>query len=775
MYRIKTKVPNKSNRRIVRISNEYTCEIIYSYNLLCKYSQYTENKKYDFNHIDFCVDKAYKKIQFYSIDTTLNNDSTNHSKCLYSSQNYQGDGLSVKDIKIDWYKTASLFTFILPDGKKIKISYKKNVDNSVSIRTISYLDEKDVVVDTIKCVNCGGSVDGNLVTFNLVFYEKKTSPFDFTIQYTHYNDLYNIYFDGIDREDKTKNCFYSIYDVNNSFVESGNTTWSNTILSDGITERFCFDYTGVYDQTEKMPVYSNLNIFNKSEYDTVNENSHILVFRRNNFTEFNKKMGSGYPFDTYGTSLFIVTQSNTKNDKISLMYSGGVTRWNKGEDCFADDLTNDSCKVIYNKLKQITGLTDIKFKNLYDIWKSEVYNFGKNTIDIPVEMNAMFGLNSNQEDLFNNDYVNNVIEESINKPIDYEKRQFVMNYLTNRDSTTNNDYVIDITDTKFEWNEGKLKIGGNINDDDNLFLVNNLTFDLYFRDRNVVEQYIKDGVNYVDFGDWETGDENYWFDQNIEDNGFPSKMGGDLLGNLGFNDDDVYYQKDSLKKSFLRLSVYDSPHREIQKLLCYSTLFFDTNVLYKKYVDFYLKNKGVKRNGIQYVFNDGSELKASFTCANKFKQDASSDGFYLYLFDKVVEGDVYTTLYLKVEFNNAKTGKTVPLMWPGETDEVSSGYYINDGVYSGTTTSRNWGGNGSKPYLKKCPVNYVTTYTENGKKTKEINSQKLLNDLYIPIGVKYNFKTNEYNWFIINHKRVNICPNNDGNIKLVLFEPRINE
>jgi hypothetical protein len=114
-------------------------------------------------------------------------------------------------------------------------------------------------------------------------------------------------------------------------------------------------------------------------------------------------------------------------------------------------------------------------------------------------------------------------------------------------------------------------------------------------------------------------------------------------------------------------------------------------------------------------------------------------------------------------------------MWPGETDEVSSGYYINDGVYSGTTTSRNWGGNGSKPYLKKCPANYVTTYTENGKKTKEINSQKLLNDLYIPIGVKYNFKTNEYNWFIINHKRVNICPNNDGNIKLVLFEPRINE
>ena len=103
----------------------------------------------------------------------------------------------------------------------------------------------------------------------------------------------------------------------------------------------------------------------------------------------------------------------------------------------------------------------------------------------------------------------------------------------------------------------------------------------------------------------------------------------------------------------------------------------------------------------------------------------------------------------------------------------------NDTRYSNATGNR---------YLKKCPKNYVenkTRYDENGKpvldesgKTityKEVKMKELLDNLYIPIGVKYNFQTKEYVWFILNWVRANICVKGDGNLKLVLFEPRINE
>ena len=361
--------------------------------------------------------------------------------------------------------------------------------------------------------------------------------------------------------------------------------------------------------------------------------------------------------------------------------------------------------------------------------------------------------------------------------------------------------ILDLLCNCVLWNSDKQKVNKGIyyviiidnriynilfNDDKYLHIANSLTFDLYFRERNVEETTIGyDGVLYNDYGAWETGDENYWFDYKIEDSGIPTTLGGDLLGNLGFTDEDVLYQKDCLKKSFLRLSIYDSPNRETQKLLYYSTLFFDTNVLYKKYVDYYVLNNGskqvkykdeenneyVEEHGVQYVYREESGLKASFTCTNKFNSSASSDGFYAYLFDTTVQGSNYTQLYLKVEFNNAKTGKTVPFIWPGETNNSGDGYtLIGDYNSDITITDTRNGKNGSK-WLKKCPQNFIED-TSYGSQPKMV---ELLNSLYIPIGVKYNFITKEYVWFILNTTRANICPLMDGNLKLVLFEPRINK
>ena len=161
------------------------------------------------------------------------------------------------------------------------------------------------------------------------------------------------------------------------------------------------------------------------------------------------------------------------------------------------------------------------------------------------------------------------------------------------------------------------------------------------------------------------------------------------------------------------------------------------------------------------MYRDDSDLRVSFTCSNKFNTESSSDGFYIYLFDKIIEGNGYTTLYLKVEFNNAKTGKTVPFLWPGETEYGEKlGYCLNP-----------FGKNGNNykfKALKMCPKDYEVAETSSGLTgITKVDINKLLNDLYIPICVKYNFETREFVWFIKCDYRYNICPNNDGNIRLV--------
>ena len=57
----------------------------------------------------------------------------------------------------------------------------------------------------------------------------------------------------------------------------------------------------------------------------------------------------------------------------------------------------------------------------------------------------------------------------------------------------------------------------------------------------------------------------------------------DLVGYLGFDDNDIYYQKSKVKKSFLRLLYYDSKDVLNKNLLTYSTSFLDSGKLFSKY------------------------------------------------------------------------------------------------------------------------------------------------------------------------------------------------
>ena len=163
----------------------------------------------------------------------------------------------------------------------------------------------------------------------------------------------------------------------------------------------------------------------------------------------------------------------------------------------------------------------------------------------------------------------------------------------------------------------------------------------------------------------------------------------DLLSYLGFTNNDVKYQRNALKKSFLRLSFYDSPYPQKQSLLAYSTIYFNTGNAFAKYLR-NVEADGYKMLTLEYLDGGGTEyevkddlvgintnrerkdtensedkrLSSQFSVKGKYDSDASSDGFYLYLWKDNESGIVPTDIYMKVEFNHAGYGRTIPFMMP---------------------------------------------------------------------------------------------------------------
>ena len=140
----------------------------------------------------------------------------------------------------------------------------------------------------------------------------------------------------------------------------------------------------------------------------------------------------------------------------------------------------------------------------------------------------------------------------------------------------------------------------------------------------------------------------------------------DLVGYLNFSDEDVRYQKMKLKKSFIRLTFYDSDNPLTQQMLYYSTIFLDSGDLFGKFV------KGKNKDKNFGVFSESGETRVStqVVVKNKYNTDKSSEGFYLYLFNNEAEkGGSSKDIYMKVEFNHAGYGRTLPMIKPYLDDQ----------------------------------------------------------------------------------------------------------
>ena len=150
-----------------------------------------------------------------------------------------------------------------------------------------------------------------------------------------------------------------------------------------------------------------------------------------------------------------------------------------------------------------------------------------------------------------------------------------------------------------------------------------------------------------------------------------------LIGYLGFTDEDVYNQKNRIKKTFIRLSFYDSKDPLTQNLLYYSTIFLDSGDLFGKFV----KRKAwlsededydEALNPVVWSSASTSDPCSAVTCQmmvnDEYDMTRSGEGFNLYLFraDAPIENELQN-IYMKVEFNHAGYGRTVPLIrWPKE-------------------------------------------------------------------------------------------------------------
>lgn len=224
--------------------------------------------------------------------------------------------------------------------------------------------------------------------------------------------------------------------------------------------------------------------------------------------------------------------------------------------------------------------------------------------------------------------------------------------------------------------------------------INKINFNLHFRTHTDENWTVKDtdGWNFSEYGYTQAIDKYYSYGNQSNQS--------DLLGYLGFTLNDVRYQKNVLKKSFLRLQYFDSPDEIKQNLLCYSTVFFNTGNLYSKYMR--NQNTGglyIKENDGYNTFNNISvdreinksklptnirkndelienfRLSSQLSVTDKYTSHISSEGFYIYLWADN-KTDIPESIHMKVEFNHAGYGRTIPMMMPYFIDGVDNGVGI---------------------------------------------------------------------------------------------------
>lgn len=273
-----------------------------------------------------------------------------------------------------------------------------------------------------------------------------------------------------------------------------------------------------------------------------------------------------------------------------------------------------------------------------------------------------------------------------------------------------------------------------------------INFNLHFREHSGKDWTVADSDtwNFVKYGDNSNWSDNKYYsylpagNRNSVSNVWDRSCQADLLGYVGFETNDVKYQKNKLKKSFIRLSFYDSDVQGSQNLLAYSTVFVDCNKLYSKFISrmnfncYYDGNgdvvKGVKvdrevsLDDLKSLLNTSTlvkdeiedyRLSSQLTVKNKFTSDNSSEGFYLYMWENVEDRTIPTDVYMKVEFNHAGYGRNIPMMAPYK-DGNERGFKTNIDIINDWSSPETQ--YGIKKYMRYSYIHLKAKYDTNTKR-----------------------------------------------------------
>ena len=431
-------------------------------------------------------------------------------------------------------------------------------------------------------------------------------------------------------------------------------------------------------------------------------------------------------------------------------------------------------KEITEDLAFQADINPISSDNYYNLFENLELFSKSGYIHIPLLLSNSQGDNMLQDDVVENQYFEDVKRRSINPIVDMEKDVYYPKYMVGN--------VYQGSETEFKP-------------------IKEIRVNLHFRTRNLDSWKVNEGYNDVSV----SGNADNWFVMDfhpysgiLTDSGDTLIKTSDLVGLLNFTNDDVYYQKSKIAKSFLRFSFYDSIDQQTQSLLATSCVFMDEHRLFKRFIDNSRKNindfgfidepsvavgngrvgnkiavtteylGSRKDNGNKYlepnnqyhvgysgtIIDDSHRLGSEFIIDNKYETDTSSEGFYIYIFREYSENLAPKPIYMKVEFNHAGIGHTIPFILPMKWKKME---------ISKTETSRNGKMVPDTPYTLSN-----ATDVENLK--KGIKLEDVYAQTYIPLYAVYDFKNKEYA-YVFDSRYVK--EDDDAVINLNLFELKI--
>ena len=446
-------------------------------------------------------------------------------------------------------------------------------------------------------------------------------------------------------------------------------------------------------------------------------------------------------------------------------------------------------------------LSSDDYYNLFDDLRIYVDNA---YIHIPISLKMDVANNALQDDITTRDFFEAEKKKAINPIVDMEKDVYVPKYIVSNGGEYSG------SNTRFES-------------------ISQINFNFHFRTRNLNSWKVNDGYNNIEYAADENNESNdNWFitdfypyreilnTQNLsynEESANTLQQTSDLMGLLYFTNDDIFYQRSRVGKSFARLSFYDSTNPQTQSLLATSCIFVDEHKLFKRFIDNSKKynydygafaepeyhtdasgfiNPSAEYSGKTSEYSSGKtdvtrlhkynkisvnteflgeatadieysnsahsfnirideahRISSQLVVNNKHVTDTSSEGFYLYIFREYAEKLHPKPIYMKIEFNHAGIGKQIPFLIPMHWVEKPN---ANSNRMVPDHALRLANKDDLDELKQGFPLSYVYAQT------------------YIPLYAVYDFEHKEYGYVFDSRYVTQDC---NGVINLNLFEMKI--